>query len=307
VRQHQARFRCADAARERGDPIAGSAPQTRRWLLLEHLGPWSIDAVAGSGIEPAILERLSVAAQQTATRILLVRRHGRKSRGLDRRWILAGLDAVTVQGRWQNDTDLASAADALMTEAPRATVEPEPIILVCTHGVHDTCCALRGRPVAGALSAQWPELVWECSHVGGDRFAPNVLVLPDGFYYGNLTPDEAVVTVQHHLTGTVAYEYLRGVVRYPPPVQAAVVAAYEHCPPLGPGQITVRRVNQIGPHDGHGSETIVDLEVPTLRADFRAEMLSVRRPHAKLTCRAARETPATEYRLQRFEQTSPDG
>ena len=306
MRQHQARFRCADAARERHDPIAGSAPQTRRWLLLEHLGPWSIDAVAGSGIEPAILERLTVAAQQTTTRILLVRRHGRKSRGLERRWILAGLDAATVQGTWQSDPDLVSAADALMTEAPRATTEPEPIILVCTHGVHDTCCALRGRPVAAALSAQWPELVWECSHVGGDRFAPNVLVLPDGFYYGNLATEEAVMTVQHHLAGTVPAAYLRGMVRYPPPVQAAVVAVYERCPPLGPGQITVRSVDQIGPHDGHGSETLVDLEVATLRAAFRVEMLSVRRPEAKLTCRTPRETPATEYRLQRFDQTSPD-
>lgn len=220
--------------------------------------------------------------------------------------MLAGLDAATVQGTWQTDAELAPAVDALRGEAQRLTSEPEPIILVCTHGVHDTCCALRGRPVAAALSATWPELVWECSHVGGDRFAPNVLVLPDGFYYGNLEPDEAVITVQHHLGGTVTPEYLRGVVRYPPPVQAAVVAAYERCAPLGPDQITVRSVDQIGPHDGHGSETIVDLEVATLGAAFRVEMLSVRRPEAKLTCRAPRQTPATEYRLQRFERTTVD-
>jgi hypothetical protein len=31
------------------------------------------------------------------------------------------------------------------------------------------------------------------------------------------------------------------------------------------------------------------------------EMLSVRRREAQLTCRAGRETPATEYRLQHFE------
>ena len=44
-------FRCADAARERADPLAGSAPPAQRWLLLEHPGPWRIDAVAGAGIE----------------------------------------------------------------------------------------------------------------------------------------------------------------------------------------------------------------------------------------------------------------
>ena len=45
-------FRCAAAARMRADPLAGSAPQTRGWLLLEHPGPWPVDAVAGSGIDP---------------------------------------------------------------------------------------------------------------------------------------------------------------------------------------------------------------------------------------------------------------
>ena len=70
-------------------------------------------------------------------------------------------------GAWQTDTDLAAAVDALTSDPPPATSRPEPIILVCTHGVHDTCCALRGRPVAAALSAQWPELVWGVQPCGG--------------------------------------------------------------------------------------------------------------------------------------------
>ncbi len=303
MRQPQPRFRCADAARERGDPQAGSAPQAHRWLLLEHPGPWAIDAVAGSGLEPKILARLTAAAHQTMARILLIRRHGRRNLRAERRWILAGLDAGTVQGLWHTDDDLLAAVDALLTEAPQAGAPSEPLVLVCTHGVHDTCCALRGRPVAAVLALRWPELVWECSHVGGDRFAPNVVLLPDGFYYGMLDPEEAVSTVEQHFSGIVATEHLRGMTRYPPPVQAAVMAVYERCPPLGPTDVTVRSVDQIGPHEGHGSETYVDLEVPMLGAAFRVEMLSVRRQEAQLTCRAARETPATEYRLRHFERS----
>jgi (2Fe-2S) ferredoxin len=304
VRQPQSRFRCADAARERGDPLAGSAPQTRRWLLLEHPGPWAIDAVAGSGIEPTILEGLTVAAQQTMSRILLVRRPGRRNLRAERRWTVAGIDAGTVQGPWQTDTDLLVAIDVLLSDAPQRTGLEEPLVLVCTHGVHDTCCALRGRPVAAFLAKRWPELVWECSHVGGDRFAPNVVMLPEGFYYGNLDADQAVGAIERHLAGAVPSKYLRGMTRYPPPVQAAVAVAYERCPPLGPSDITVRSVKQIGPHEGHGSETFVDLEVPALGAAFRVEILSLRRREAQLTCRAGRETPATEYRLQHFERTA---
>ena len=293
-------FRCADAARLRADPLAGSAPQADRWLLLEHPGPWPVDAVAGSGIDPAILAALQEAAGRTSGRILLVRRPGRINRMATRRWIVAGPDLGWVAGPWTEDRDLRAAAAALMADPAQAGGISEPIMLVCAHGVHDTCCAIRGRPVASALAAEWPGQVWECSHVGGDRFAPNVVVLPDGFYYGYLDVESAVHTVRQHLAGAVSAGPLRGMARFPPPVQAAVVAAYERLGPLAPSAITAESVTQVGPHHGHGSETTVDLRVAEL-GGFRVEVLALRRPHAQLTCRAVRETPATEYRIESFE------
>jgi hypothetical protein len=297
-------FRCADAARERADPLAGSAPPARRWLLLEHPGPWRIEAVAGAGIDPDVLSALTRRAGP-ATRILLVRRPGRIDQRAPRKWILAGLDSAPVTGPWQKDKDLLNAADALINTSARVISHPEPmigkpIILVCTHGVHDVCCALRGRPVAAALSSRWPESVWECSHVGGDRFAPNVAVLPDGFYYGNLDPESALATVEAHLEGTVIADRLRGMARFLPPVQAAVIAAYQRYDPLGPADVTVRATKQIGPHHGHGSETFVDLVIEPLQQMVQVHVLSVRRTDAQLTCRAVRETPATEYQIIDF-------
>ena len=87
-------FRCAAAARVRADPLVGSAPQARGWLLLEHPGPWRVDAVAGSGIDPNALSALTGRAVESATRILLVRRPGRSSPDAPRRWILVGLDGT---------------------------------------------------------------------------------------------------------------------------------------------------------------------------------------------------------------------
>jgi (2Fe-2S) ferredoxin len=292
-------FRCADAARARADPLAGSAPPARRWLLLEHPGPWKIDAVAGSGIDADVLSAL-VQKAGSATRILLVRRSGRLDRRAPRRWILAGLDSATLTGPWRDDHDLLDAADAMIATLPPPMEPPEPLILVCTHGIHDVCCALRGRPVASALASRWPELVWECTHIGGDRFAPNVVLLPDGFYYGNLDPDYAVTTVEAHLAGRVLTDRLRGMARFLPPVQAAVIAAYERYGPLGVTDVTVRATEHFGPHHGHGSETVVDLVIEPQQRLVRVQVLSVRRPDAQLTCRATRETPATEYRLVDF-------
>ena len=292
-------FRCADAARERADPLAGSAPPTRRWLLLEHPGPWRIEAIAGAGIDPKVLSLLTRRAGST-TRILLVRRPGRIDRRAPRSWMLAGLDSQTVTGRWRRDQDLLDAADAMIDKSGSAIQQAQPMILVCTHGVHDVCCALRGRPVAAAVSSRWPELVWECSHIGGDRFAPNLVVLPDGFYYGNLDPESALATVESHLGGTVLPDRLRGMARFVPPVQAAVIAAHQRYGPLGPSDVTVGATEHIGPHHGHGSKTFVDLVIEPLQRMLKVQVLSVRRTDAQLTCRAPRETPATEYQIIDF-------
>jgi hypothetical protein len=282
--------------------MAGSAPQARGWLLLEHPGPWPVDAVAGSGIEPAVLQTLGNAAAAAGARILLVRRPGRPERDAPRSWILTRPNRTTVSGPWREDADLHAAAAAL-EGPPAAAGRPvgvgDALLLVCAHGVHDACCAIRGRPVAAALAEHFPGQVWECSHVGGDRFAPNVVVLPDGFYYGNLDPDSAVRTVRQHLSGAVDGTALRGMANVPPPVQAAAVAAYERLRPLAPGAVSAEQVDQVGPHDGHGSETTVVLRVADV-GRVRVEVLAVRRPVAQLTCRAPRETPATEYQVVSF-------
>ena len=180
---------------------------------------------------------------------------------------------------------------------PTAVGATRPLLLVCTHGIHDTCCALRGRPVAAALAEHWPDAVWECSHVGGDRFAPNVVVLPDGYYYGQLDPESAVAAVRSHLAGTV---------------DAALAAGDGALRPARPGRGRgrVRALRSAGPRRRHRVGTS-GARVPT--ADTArprsSSWRSVAGPsvnrrtcwpyaaRAQLTCRAARETPATEYQV----------
>ncbi|WP_187298554.1 sucrase ferredoxin [Rhodococcus sp. BS-15] len=85
----------------------------------------------------------------------------------------------------------------------------QPLYLVCTHGKKDPCCAVFGRPVAAALSR--PEgRVWESTHLGGDRFAAGMVALPEGSYYGNLTPANAQAVVDRHDRGQLSLQNYRG-------------------------------------------------------------------------------------------------
>jgi len=143
-------------------------------------------------------------------------------------WVVVDREQGATWGRWKVVDDLVEARERLVGDIERRG-EQRPLLLVCVHGRREVCCAVRGRPVAQALAARWPGQTWECSHLGGDRFAPNVLVVPDGTTYGRLDERQAVRVVDAHLRAEVDTRYLRGSSADPPVTQAAV-------PPVGPGR-----------------------------------------------------------------------
>ncbi len=78
-----------------------------------------------------------------------------------------------------------------------------PVLLVCTNGAVDRCCALAGRPLVTALAGRHPDLVWESTHLGGCRFAANLLVLPSGHMHGRLAPEAGLAVAEAALAGRV--------------------------------------------------------------------------------------------------------
>jgi hypothetical protein len=279
--------------------MAGTAAPARRWLLIEHPGPWEIDALAGSGIDAAVQDRLLVAARSGSARILLVRRPGRRSRdGGPRAWAVIDHSELAGQvwGTWERDDDLLAAVDLLRgpTLEGRPTTPGDPVLLVCAHGRHDTCCAVRGRPVAAALAEQWPEWTWECSHVGGDRFAANLVVLPDGAYYGRVEPAEAVELVRAHLHGQVVASALRGVSTEPPVAQAAIIEALRRFGPAGLQDVRGAGLQPLG----HDAWTVYLSGSGPVPSSLVATVVRSKRPPALLTCRATAASSADGFEVR---------
>ncbi|TRV79808.1 sucrase ferredoxin [Streptomyces sp. 130] len=275
------RFFCADAARARGDALPGTAPYGLVWVLVEQHAPWPANGYDGLAVEPVTKALLYEAARAVRARILLIRRHGRRPEDAGpRRWAVLEYDASGAHrqqwGTWERDEDLALAAAALGT--PGEPGQP-PVVLVCAHGRHDTCCALRGRPAARALAERWPDQVWECTHVGGDRFAANVLVAPDGVYYGGLDATSSVTVVGQHLAGRVHAAHLRGYTDLFPAQQAAVAAVLARYGPAGRHDYTVTGTSRAGPH------WLIRLTGPPPRATaYDVEVTAHRAAPRQLTC-----------------------
>jgi hypothetical protein len=75
--------------------------------------------------------------------------------------------------------------------------------------------------VAQALARAYPEETWESSHLGGDRFAATMILLPHGLYYGRVPATDAVTVVDRYLQGEIVEELFRGRSSLSHPVQAA--------------------------------------------------------------------------------------
>ena len=219
--------RCSVASLHRGDPQGGTAPVAARWLLIEHQGPWARSPMDTEPLLGPVGAEVEALCAQVGGKALLVRRPTRRPPGdEERHWYAVDTVRRTwVRGTWRTPADLLEAARALGTQLTESNDDAEPMVLVCTHGTRDTCCAVRGRPIVASLARALPEQVWECTHLGGHRFAGTLLSLPDGACFGRLDPDTAVEVVHAHRQGRTDPAYLRGTTRWEPAVQAAVVAA----------------------------------------------------------------------------------
>ncbi len=230
---------CSTVSQDLDEPLSGTAPVARTWLLLEQPGPWGAKALTSSHLDPALGRALEAAAKGTGVRVVLIRRPGRHADSgppAARRVYVAH----TVPGNvWLRGTtltdphrllDLDFAAlgrgdhrsfDSALGGGPH---QGDPLALVCTNGKRDRCCALLGRPLAAELAASGSEEVWEVTHLGGHRFSPTVLVLPYGYVYGRVGTPAVEDILKGAREGRIVTEGCRGNSAWERPGQAAELA-----------------------------------------------------------------------------------
>ena len=235
--------RCALRAQLRGDTMLGTAFPAARLLLVEQHGPWGSDGLRQSRFDAATAVRLERYAGAQGVRVQAIRRPGRTARDSRRHWVLVDTRDGRESLRWGRFDDDAELLD-LPLDGSVGVADDQPLYLVCAHSKHDTCCALRGRPVAAAIDRVRPGRVWESSHLGGDRFAANVLVLPAGLMYGRVLPFAAEEFVAAAEADEVVGALLRGRIGVPSTAQAALAFAYEHLALRGRSAL---RVESAGP------------------------------------------------------------
>jgi hypothetical protein len=218
---------CADVSDESAESLAATASRIDHWILVEYRGLWDRDVLGGSLLSPELKAHLrrQLRALRDA-RLLFVKKPERRSYG--RGQLFFGTSKPGAERFFQLEfdrhddlVDLDFAAALSGEETPGLPVE-HPLLVVCTHGKRDRCCAKYGRPLYDALrreaESSW---VWQSTHVGGDRFAGNVVILPQGLYFGRVGREDVRPLLEEYAEGNVLLERYRGRSAYSFAVQAA--------------------------------------------------------------------------------------
>jgi len=199
--------------------MLATASQVHGWVLVEVRGAWGEDAIHRSALGEHVPADWKDQLKRRHVRAVCIRSHLR-AQAQNVRLYACG---VRRPGRgaaplWTRDVpslaDVVTAMDDLRLHRDEATGwrrVDHKIILVCTNSRHDQCCANRGRPLIRALrDTRWADQVWECSHIGGDRFAANVVVLPDSIYFGRVEPDSVLPLLEMLDDGRIDLDRFRG-------------------------------------------------------------------------------------------------
>ncbi len=212
--------------------------------------------------------------------MLLIRRNGRRTAptracfaihtGPDRPWIervdlgdVRDVATLDLEGLGRGGSVGLTATDG-------------PLFAVCTHGRRDPCCAERGRPLASSLSQGFPDETWESTHIGGDRFAGNMIAFPHGFYFGRVGPAQGAEIAAAYVAGTLDLEHLRGRACRATDVQAAEQYLRAQDALTGIDDVTVLDVSRAGPQTSTTFRTPLGLRRVEIHRDLG--------PEERLTC-----------------------
>jgi hypothetical protein len=218
---------CSTSSRQAGEQLFGTATRVDYWLMLEVPTPWGRKAFEESDLSPQVMTRLNeVLKGKPHIRLQLIKKG----------WDFAGegIDFFVAVNHEERpnlyEFLLSSYEDLLDLDIPGILAEreefwpydrKEPLFLVCTNGRRDPCCTRFGLPVYETMRTIMGDHVWQTSHVGGHRFAANVVTLPHGVFYGYLAPEDVSAIVDAQRAGVLYLPRFRGRSCYEVRVQAA--------------------------------------------------------------------------------------
>jgi hypothetical protein len=213
---------CFENSVQASEQLFGTVPHINFWILIEYKNSWEEKAFNNCSIDTGVKTAIrDLAGKYPKSRIQLIKNeYGKKD------YIKLYIAITTENQKEVYEFKINSYKDILdihfENELSDKILKSNPLILVCTHGSYDQCCGEKGLELFNYLNHYEKDFeVWQTTHLGGHRFAANILILPDGIYYGRVNKDNFEKIRNSYLNNKLEAGLLRGRCFYHPDVQAA--------------------------------------------------------------------------------------
>jgi hypothetical protein len=223
---------CSLVSQANGEDPIGSAPLAEHWLVIELPQPWSAQVFQEDPIvQPVLalikklvlrgikLRPIAIAPDreysQPGYRRILYYRQPSPAFSEFESWDYLVPETLAV-------TVITSLLQSLAEDSHisvRSELEPyrkktaKRDLLICTHGNVDAACARFGFPIYDRLRRHYADnhlRVWRCTHFGGHQYAPTLVDLPSGRYWGHVQPEMLDALVHQKGEPAELYRFYRG-------------------------------------------------------------------------------------------------
>ena len=205
---------CRDSSLEANEHLYGTVPKVDNWLLLEYSGHWEKDSLEKSSIAVPVKEEIKkILDSLDNSRLQLIQRENQKGGSINFYYIKSTeFEPKSYHFQLNSYEELLELDLISLIEKGdlNDSETDEKIALVCTHGAYDSCCGSHGVPVYNKLSENTDLSVWKTTHVGSHRFSANIVMLPEGVYYGRVSPENVDEIANTHLRGEISLDNFRG-------------------------------------------------------------------------------------------------
>lgn len=302
-------FYCSELSRAVAEPGFGTASIGETWLLIEYLEAWGMHALADSALSPRVKRHLNqVCKLIPRTRLLFIKQERLQRAGPLNFFVVRCRENAPSIVRfdisdYEELLQLDVAALAAGASLAGGVEVDEPLFLVCTHGKRDKCCAKFGYALYKSLrEAKGGERVWQSSHVGGDRFAANLICFPHGLFYAHVTEDAGREIVAEYEGRRLVLDGYRGRACYSYPIQAAEFFIRRETGIAAIDELRYLRHERTGEKSwlvkfaGRGTGGMHEAHIAARASEF----------HNYITCQSAEEKRVVQYVLKDYRAISSD-
>ena len=221
---------CSKYSSENKESISGTAPDWDTLILVSLNTPWQPD-IEDSNDFPAGINDIVKSASNMNNKIRL------QCIIPDEDYVGTGLTKIIKYSKQSDEdyfskfqkfefdvssdkiysvvNDLTLNEDEELIEQGLANNKDARDIFVCTHGSRDVCCASFGFPIYTELKNRFSDTstrVWRISHIGGHRYAPNVIEMPSGRLWSRVEADDIEGVFEKQYSANEIQPFYRGLI-----------------------------------------------------------------------------------------------